>query len=380
MTKYILFALLLVVEAIVSFWIFSKKPPSSRTTPNLFTISSILPLTSFPKITPTPLPTSTPTPTPTLPPIPPTKILENSYHVFQTFNNCGPAALSMALSYYGINKTQQDLGQDLRPYQIPLGNNDDKSVTLDELAQKAAEFNFIPIHRPDGNAQLIKQFIASGMPVITRTLLYLHNDIGHYRVVKGYDDGAQEFMQDDSLQGQNLRYSYTEFSGLWNIFQNEYLVLVPKDKEQTARAIVGEDMDEKIAWTKTVATARKNLAVNPDDVYSRFNLSVALYHVGDFKNAVLEFEKVENKLPFRTLWYQIEPIQAYYELGNYPRVFEITDQIINNQNRAFSELYIIRGEIYKKQGNKESAKSEFEKAVYYNKNLKSAQEALLSVQ
>jgi tetratricopeptide (TPR) repeat protein len=208
----------------------------------------------------------------------------------------------------------------------------------------------------------------------------MHNDIGHYRVVKGYDDGTQEFIQDDSLQGQNLRYSYTEFTGLWNVFENEYLVLVPKDKEQIARAIVGEDMDEKIAWTKTVATARKALAANPDDIYSRFNLSVALYHIGDYKNAVLEYEKVESKLPFRTLWYQIEPIQAYYELGNYPRVFEITDQILNNQNRAFSELYIIRGEIYKKQGNKEAAKKEFEKAVYYNKNLKSAQQALQSVQ
>ena len=75
-----------------------------------------------------------PTPTPTLPPLPSQKILPNDYHVFQTFNNCGPAALSMELSYYGINISQQELVQDLRPYQNPQGDNDDKSVTLDELA------------------------------------------------------------------------------------------------------------------------------------------------------------------------------------------------------------------------------------------------------
>src|SRR3989344_5562076 len=35
------------------------------------------------------------------------KVLNNNYHIFQTFNNCGPASLSMALSYYGVNESQQ---------------------------------------------------------------------------------------------------------------------------------------------------------------------------------------------------------------------------------------------------------------------------------
>src|SRR3989344_7915758 len=37
------------------------------------------------------------------------KTLENEYHVFQTFNNCGPASLSMIFSYFGINKSQKEL-------------------------------------------------------------------------------------------------------------------------------------------------------------------------------------------------------------------------------------------------------------------------------
>jgi tetratricopeptide (TPR) repeat protein len=308
-------------------------------------------------------------PTPTLPPIPTSKIIENNYHVFQTFNNCGPAALSMALSYYGINKSQQELGQDLRPYQIPNGNNDDKSVTLDELAQKSLEFNLIPFHRPNGSTELVKQFIAQGIPVITRTRLKEIDDIGHYRVIKGYDDTTEEFIQDDSLQGHNLRYPYSQFLNLWKIFDYEYLVLVPADKEQIAKTILGENVDEKIAWTNAVKNSQKELSLNPDDIYSRFNLSVAFYNLGDFKGAVSEFEKVESKLPFRTLWYQIEPIQAYYQLGNYQKVFSLTDKIFNNQNRAFSELYVLRGKIYQKQGNIEAAKSEFEKATFYNKNL-----------
>src|SRR3989344_8765835 len=75
--------------------------------------------------------------------IPNSKVLPGTYHVFQTFNNCGPAAFSMALSYYGINETQQTLGQMLRPYQNQVGDNDDKSVTLEELAKKGEEYGFI---------------------------------------------------------------------------------------------------------------------------------------------------------------------------------------------------------------------------------------------
>src|SRR5690349_13712163 len=49
------------------------------------------------------------------------KTLQNDYQIFQTFNNCGPASLSMDLSYFGVYKTQEELGQALRPYQNPQG-------------------------------------------------------------------------------------------------------------------------------------------------------------------------------------------------------------------------------------------------------------------
>lgn len=323
---------------------------------------------------PTRSPSLTPTPALMMPPV--QKTLPNAYHIFQTFNNCGPAAFSMALSYYGINRTQQELGLALRPYQNPQGDNDDKSVTLKELAEKSKEYGFVPFHRPNGTIESIKLFIAYDMPVITRTWLKENEDIGHYRVVKGYDDALGTLIQDDSLQGKNLSYTYDQFSAIWKKFGYEYLVLVPQDKLHIAKQIVGNDADETVAWTRAVEHAREDVHRSPDDIYSRFNLSVALYYIGEYQQAVNEFEKVERRLPFRTLWYQIEPIQAYYELGDYNRVFETTDRVLNYHNRAFSELYLIRGEIYKKQGNTQKAKQEFKLALRYNVNLKSAVEAL----
>ena len=324
--------------------------------------------------------TVTPSPTPyTLPPIPSSKVLPTDYHIFQTFNNCGPAALSMALRFYGINVSQAELGQSLRPYQVPGGDNDDKSVTLDELGEKSKEYGFIPYHRPMGNPEVVKQFIANDMPVIARTLTKPTEDIGHYRVIKGYDETAGTFLQDDSLQNKNLTYIYADFNEIWKKFNYEYLVLVPADKQKLAEQILGENADAKTAWQNAVENSEQELASTPNDIYARFNLSVALYIVGDYGRSTEEFEKVENLLPFRTLWYQIEPIEAYYELGNYDRVFQITDRVLGYYNRAFSELYILRGKIYQKQGNTEAARSEFQKAVFYNVKLPEAQELLNSI-
>jgi predicted double-glycine peptidase len=321
---------------------------------------------------------SSPTPQP-VGILPDSKTLKNSYHVYQTFNNCGPAALSMALSYYDIKKSQKELGDILRPYQIADGNNDDKSVTLAEMANQAKNYNLIPYHRPNGNINLIKEFINLNIPVITRTWTKPNEDIGHYRVVKGYDERSNTIIQDDSLQGKNLKYSYEEFNILWQKFNFEYLVLVPSEKESQVKLILGEDADEMRAWEKAADTAENFLSTHPDDANMRLNYSVALYRTGKLNESVAEFEKAEPQLPKRSLWYQIEPIQAYFELDNFNRVFELTENILYNGNRAFSELYIIRGKIFQKEGNITLAKEEFEKAVLYNNNLIEAQYELDNV-
>lgn len=312
---------------------------------------------------------------PTVLPDPPAnKILPTDYHVYQTFNNCGPAALSMALAHYGIFESQQALGQELRPWQNTQGDNDDKSVTLEELAEKSKDYGLIPYNRPNGNEHIIKQFIAHGIPIIARTWLKPDDDIGHYRVIKGYNGNS--LIQDDSLQGKNRWYTFEEFDVLWRKYNFEYLVLIPKEKSEIAKAVLQEDFDETEAWQKAATNARKQLQDDPQDIYARFNLSVALHNIGDYRQSVEEFEKVEHQLPPRTLWYQVEPIKSYYELGLFPEVLEITNHILTNHNRAYSELYILRGNIFKSQGNLDLARREYELAVRYNRNLDTASQAL----
>lgn len=311
--------------------------------------------------------------------LPQSKTLETNYHIFQTFNNCGPASLSMAYHFYGINISQQDLGNKLRPYQVANGDNDDKSTTLVEMAKDAESRGFIAIYRPNGNIDLIKQFIYYDIPVITRTWKTATDDVGHYRVVKGYDENKKILIQDDSLQGKNLEYSYDNFNDIWQKFNFEYLILVPKDKESAVRNILGKNYDTNTAWKNAVTTLKTYVSQNPTDYQAKFNLSVAYYNIGEYQKSVNMYEESKDKISKRSLWYQIEPIKSYYELKQYDKALGIIDTVLNTGNRAYSEAYILKGDIFKALNNPTNAKQNYEKAVFYNTNLQEAKDRLNSL-
>jgi tetratricopeptide (TPR) repeat protein len=311
-------------------------------------------------------PTPSPSPLPQLLTPPSAKFLSDGTHVFQTFNNCGPASLSMALSHLGIRVAQGELGQSLRPWQNPQGNNDDKSVTLIELAQKAEEFGLVAYSRPAGNVELVKQFLAYDIPVITRTWLKPGEDIGHFRVIVGYDETTREFIQDDSLQGNDLRYRYEEFLNLWEAFNHEFLVIVPPEKRVIAEQILGELLDERRAWELALASADQLAAAEPNNVYAQFNRSVAWYHLGNDQQSIRAFEQVESRLPNRMLWYQLEPILAYYRTGQYDRVLSMSQHIFDSQNRSYAELYYVRGLIFQQRGETVAAQNAFAQADRFN--------------
>ncbi len=304
--------------------------------------------------------------TPTLPPTPISKTLSGGTHIFQTFNNCGPASLSMTLSYYGQTVSQLTLGSQLRPYQRPNGDNDDKSVTLSELSLKATEYGYTTYHRPAGDIEILKQFIVNDIPVITRTWLKTNEDIGHYRVIKGYDDSKKVLIQDDSLQGKNLEYTYKDFSDLWQAFNYEFLVLIPENKQDLAIQILGDLVDEDSAWKLAYELSKSQQTEDNNNKYALFNQAVSAYYLGEYQTTIDLYEQVQASLPKRMLWYQIEPILAYYQTGNFDRVLEISDGIFKSQNRAFSELHWLRGKIFEQRNQVELTQEEFNLAKRYN--------------
>jgi tetratricopeptide (TPR) repeat protein len=101
--------------------------------------------------------------------------------------------------------------------------------------------------------------------------------------------------------------------------------------------------------------------------------------LGQYDKSIQSFEQVQSKIPYRLIWYQLEPVLAYQKNKNFDKVFSLTQQIIQSGNPSFSEIYQIRGEVYLEQSDKVQAKKEFKKALLYNKNYQPAKLSLSQI-
>lgn len=292
------------------------------------------------------------------------------YHVYQTFNNCGPATLAMVLNYWRADTNQQNLGLEMRPYQNALGINDDKSVFAHEFITFSNKYGFEALTRPNGTLEILKKFIQNDFPVVVRTWLHPNEDIGHFRIVRGFNESNKTILQNDSYEGKDITYAYDIFLSMWQPFNYGYIVVYPMEKQELVSEILGEELNEKIAWEKSITRA----ASEGSSPYSLFNQSVAYYYLEQYDKSVALFEQAEKELPSRMLWYQLEPILALQKTGNFDRTLSLINQILANGNGGFAELYFIRGEVYSSLGKKNLAKTDFEKAYYYNSNLIAAKE------
>lgn len=299
--------------------------------------------------------------------------------VSQTFNNCGPANLAMLFNFWGTPTTQQKIAEDLRPFNNPKGGVDDKAVFNDEMASYAKLNGFESLVRPNGDIEKIKMFLANGIPVVVSAWLHKNEDIGHYRLVKGFDDFKKIIITDDSYLGPNQNFSYQDFNEMWQPFNYVYLVVYPSEKAELVNKILGDETDQNISYQKSIEKAELELKNNPDNPYPSFNISTANYQLGNFQKTVEQFEKIESKLPARMLWYQLEPLFAYQQTGKFEKALEHADKLLNTGNLAFSEMYQLKGEIFLKQDKKEEAREMFKKALFYNKNYTKAKESLKSL-
>jgi hypothetical protein len=131
-------------------------------------------------------------------------------HQPQTLNNCGPASVAIVLGYFDRWVTQGEVqtwaASRPSPCYVPW--------YLVEQGLQAEIYRF-PLDR-EARLAVIRRLLANSIPVIVLQLLEPASDIGHYRVVQGYDDVAGEFICDDPLLGPDYRMSYDIFGRLLN--------------------------------------------------------------------------------------------------------------------------------------------------------------------
>jgi tetratricopeptide (TPR) repeat protein len=346
--------------------------------------------TSTPTATPTPTDTATPTPTavltPTPLPLPISAQLPPITHTYQTWNNCGPATLSMALQYLGWKGTQADTASVLKP------DPEDKNVSPYEMQEYIHSLGLDAVLRVGGDLTRLKRLIAAGFPVIVETWFIPEpgDQMGHYRLLTGYDDRAGHFVAQDSYNGPNLPLDYAAFDELWRVFDRVYLVLLDSSRADQLAAILGEDADDGLMFLGALDVAVAE-TVQPTDecvayencadmtAFAWFNVGTNLTSLARHEEAATAYDQARVLgLPWRMLWYQFGPYESYYSIGRFDDVITLATATLAPVGNL-EESYYWRGLAYLAKDDVNRARSDFQAAVKYNPGFDAAVQALAAL-
>lgn len=315
--------------------------PSPTPRPSRTPTPTIALITIVPTHTPTPIPTATPSPTP----LPPQAMLTGILHQYQTWNNCGPANLAMALSFWGWKGDQRDTAAFLKP------NARDKNVMpyeMEAFVEEQTELNAVV--RVGGNLQILKAFISSALPVIVEKGfegIGFDGWMGHYQVVTGYDDAKGVFYVQDSYKGPDLPISYEDMISNWRAFNFTYIVIYPDERRQQVLDILGLNAYDNFNYrtAEQIAAQEVSRLSGRDLYFALFNQGASRVALQDYTGATASFdaafanyERIPTELrPWRMMWYQTGPYFAYYFTGRYADVVNLATQTLETMSEPILE-------------------------------------------
>jgi len=295
----------------------------------------------------------------------------------QTWNNCGPASVTIALSYFGWQEDQEYARKILRP------DREDKNVTPNEMADFINENTGIrALWRYGGTTDLLRELIANEFPVIVGTgfMPEAYDWIGHYRTTVAYDSAYFYFY--DSFMGtgsdnQGYALPIDEVDQNWQHFNRRFIVLYSPDREQQLLKILDERSTTNGANELALETAKEEARINPQNAYAWFNMGTSLTHLNRFEEAAVAFDQARQaKLPWRMLWYQFESYQAYYQTGRYDDVLALVQSNLNNGGKYVEETFYWQGMVYEAQDQLNQARTAYQQALQLNPNFIRANDAI----
>jgi hypothetical protein len=208
-------------------------------------------------------------------------------HVWQSLNNCGPAAVVMALSTLGVDVDQETAriplrGADVRRGMGPQG----VSPWVGE------NWGLRSTWRNNGTIDTLRTLVANGFaPMVTQWMQdYSISRIGHWRTVRGYDDGERVFYVNDSMLGNGVPLAYDWFNRNWQSFNYRYMVIYRPEDEALLNAIMGPQVSDEVMRRDLYERAKREASVQNTNL-AWLALGEASYSYGMFDEAVAAFEK-----------------------------------------------------------------------------------------
>lgn len=329
---------------------------------------------------PTPAPTATPAPA-----FPPALRLDGLAHYWQTWNNCGPATLSSNLSYFGIKIGQEKIGPILKP------EKDDKNVAPEQLAQFAAGQGLNALVRVQGDTPRLKALLNAGIPVLVETWYEPkpNDGMGHYRLLVGYDDAGKYWIAYDSYDShgikkgdpyQGIHLDYKSFDQLWKVFNRTYIPIYDEGRAAAVEAVLGADIDTQAMYQRSQATNLAAVKANAKDNFAWFNVGSDYVALGNYAAAAQAYDTARRlKLPWRMLWYQFGPFEAYYNMGRHKEVISLADATIKTAVND-EELFYWKGLAQQELGDIAGAKASLGQAVKLRPSYAEAVDALAAIE
>lgn len=365
---------------------YAISPPEEAVfTPNP-TVAAIVreTLTSFtPTATPIPdissteeiAPTAETTPTTTPTPIPDSVQLDGVTHEYQRWNNCGPANLSMGLSFWDWGGTQYIAAKYLKP------NQRDKNVMPYEMAEFVnEETDLRALVRVGGDLESLKRLLAAGFPVIVEKGFEgpgFEGWMGHYELITGYDDSGATLTGQNSYYGPDEKLDWAELEQAWRHFNYVFIVTYPPEREEEVLSALGPLADEQRAVQIAAdrASAEIFTFTGRARLFAWFNRGRSLEDLKDFAGAAAAFDEafaIDAQLArsepeiraWRLMWYDTSPYWAYYYTGRYYDVVNLATNTLEAMSEpVLEESYYWRGLALEALGDVAGAIQDFRRAL-----------------
>lgn len=210
--------------------------------------------------------------------------------------------------------------------------------------------------------------------------------MGHYLTVVGYDDASEEFISLDTFlgpwDGSGRRDSYETVDEFWQMFNHTFILVYPPEDTAKIGAILPTELIDPITmWQQTAVTNQQQTTNQPNNPYIWFNLGSSLTHLARLRqdntlyaSAAAAFDQARTiGLPWRMLWYQFEPYEAYLANGRTDDIFTLSDAILTTEGgQNVEETYLYRSYAYAALGDEANAQAALATALELNPNLATA--------
>lgn len=221
-------------------------------------------------------------------------------YITQSWNNCGPASLSMIFSAWNLTIDQSYIESMTKsdPWDLHIG--------VDELKRVCDHFSYSYTFYSNRSIDDLKILIDNNGPVIT-PIWYSRSEedqMGHYIVLYGYDQNGFKVM--DPLNPP-LEYLENYFLyDMWSKAGNRVLSIYPKGYKAV------ELFPVSVPYT------------GYDDFYSYYNMGRYYLNNKDYILAAENFTKsIEQDYYFKYLWYNSEIFEAFFYNNEYQKLIDL---------------------------------------------------------